>query len=306
VSVFLISIWALFQGVAYHVHPLVVAFEADRAVFLTYNIQSSAQGFSLLCCKNINVAEPKTNRVAHATLPDQLHDIARKGFNEKPFLSRLSLHKSKPIQHVVLRILDNQIRRLYTHSYGSGLKSNKNKLCGSLSRIMYSNATMECSTFVEISLGKANYYISSNLGRTKSFAKFVRFLYFHRRFAGVFDGFQSGIESPLDIPNTQRSETSADRSQNDAPESPARGILLSVKILAGFGFLLGGFYGFGDTLNRSRAFTPGAGAKRVTLFTIVVLAGCYLIASTLYAKDSPRCVAYSNDTEQRQNAKQCF
>ena len=90
------------------------------------------------------------------------------------------------------------------------------------------------------------------------------------------------------------------------PKPPSGGVFLGVKVLSGFGLLLCGLYGFGCTLHRILSYSIDAGLKRAFLFTLVMFAGGYLIASSFYTQGSPRCVDYGSEAEQRQNAKECF
>ena len=83
-------------------------------------------------------------------------------------------------------------------------------------------------------------------------------------------------------------------------------IMASSLAAAGFGFFLGGLYGFCHTLNRSAAFSPSAGLKRILLCVFVMLAGGYLIAASFYTQGSPRCTDYEDEQKARKNAEECF
>ena len=96
---------------------------------------------------------------------------------------------------------------------------------------------------------------------------------------GGLYGVQSGVQSALNEPYAQGRNPEASRTHDEHPKGPSRHILLCVQVVAGLGIFLGGFYGFGHTLSQSRSFSPGAGAKRVSLYAVIMLAGCYLIAA---------------------------
>lgn len=125
-------------------------------------------------------------------------------------------------------------------------------------------------------------------------------------FAGFFYSDERGVQRSLHEPDTRDRHPQRNGAGNKHPERPFGHILLGVKVLAGYGLILGGLGGFCATLHRSASYTPSAGFKRVMLCGLIMLVGGYLIASSIGSERPPRCVGENNDTKQGREAQECF
>lgn len=100
---------------------------------------------------------------------------------------------------------------------------------------------------------------------------------------GGLDSASSGREGFTNIVDTDTSNKNRGSRYQHHQESPKSHILLSIQVLAGIGLLLAGLYGINHTFARSAFIHPNTGAKFILLCSLVVISGCYLIASAMYS-----------------------
>ncbi len=103
------------------------------------------------------------------------------------------------------------------------------------------------------------------------------------RFLGFLNSVASGLKRPLNKENTRYSSHKTASGKERHHRRPFDHILLRIKVLAGIGFAVGGLYGFGYALAKSETLTTSASGKLLLLCGLVMIAGCYLLALTIYS-----------------------
>lgn len=152
----------------------------------------------------------------------------------------------------------------------------RNTLCRRIPSIGYPDVTNPDSSYLVVQEMRSN---ETRIGPDLNFADI----------SGHGNGFLRSYDGPSRFNKSFADQIYAERSNNDSrarhkqhPKSPLRHILLSVQVLAGIGLFLGGLYGIYHTFARSGSIHPDTGLKFILLYTVVMLAGCYIIASGVY------------------------
>lgn len=91
--------------------------------------------------------------------------------------------------------------------------------------------------------------------------------------ASILNSFQRSIKGALDVPNAYPRKNERYQAENRGREGAGRGALLCLQILLIVTCLVGGFYLFIDTFEKSRRIAPNAGALRIFISCCLICGG---------------------------------